>query len=57
VLQTSRAIGNQWLVSAGLKPGDRLIVDNLQKLQPGTPVKPVAAKLPAEYIASSTTPN
>ena len=53
VLQTSRAIGNQWLVSAGLKPGDRLIVDNLQKLQPGMPVKPVAAKLPAEYVAST----
>lgn len=57
VLQTSRAIGNQWLVSAGLKPGDRLIVDNLQKLQPGTPVNPVAAKLPAEYVASTDAQN
>jgi membrane fusion protein (multidrug efflux system) len=56
VLKTSRAVGNQWLVSDGLQPGDQLIVDNLQKLKPGTPVTPVPAKLPAEYLASATTP-
>ena len=39
VLQTSRAVGNQWLVSAGLKPGDQVIVDNLQRVHPGVPVK------------------
>jgi membrane fusion protein (multidrug efflux system) len=43
VLQTSRAVGNQWLVSAGLKPGDQVIVDNLQRLRPGAPVKAVPA--------------
>jgi membrane fusion protein (multidrug efflux system) len=57
VLKTSRAVGNQWLVSDGLKPGDQLIVDNLQKLQPGVPVKPVPAKLPSAYIASIKGPN
>jgi membrane fusion protein (multidrug efflux system) len=51
VLKTSRAVGNQWLVSDGLNPGDQLIVDNLQKLQPGMPVKPGPAKLPPEYLA------
>jgi membrane fusion protein (multidrug efflux system) len=40
VLQTSRAVGNQWLVSAGLKPGDQVIMDNLQRVRPGAPVKP-----------------
>ena len=35
VLQTPRAVGNQWLVSAGLKPGDQVIIDNLQKHPPG----------------------
>jgi membrane fusion protein (multidrug efflux system) len=39
VLQVPRAVGNQWLVTAGLKPGDQLIVDNLQKIRPGTKVK------------------
>jgi membrane fusion protein (multidrug efflux system) len=52
VLKTSRAVGNQWLVSDGLKPGDQLIVDNLQKLQPGMAVKPSPAKLPPEYLAA-----
>ncbi|MDB6155452.1 MAG: efflux transporter periplasmic adaptor subunit [Chthoniobacteraceae bacterium] len=39
VLKTARAVGNQWLVSAGLKPGDQVIVDNLQRLRPGAPIK------------------
>ena len=30
VLQTPRAVGNQWLVTAGLKPGDQVIMNNLQ---------------------------
>jgi len=53
VVQTSRAIGNQWLISDGLQPGDQLIVDNLQKLQPGMAVKPGPAKLPPEYLAAA----
>jgi membrane fusion protein (multidrug efflux system) len=43
-LETPRTVGDKWLVTAGLKPGDRLIVDGLQKVQPGAPVKPVAPK-------------
>jgi len=38
-LTLDRAIGNQWLVSAGLAPGDRVIVEGLQMLRPGTVVK------------------
>ena len=41
-LTASRAIGNNWLVTSGLKPGDRLVMDGTMMLQPGTPVKPVA---------------
>jgi len=41
-LTTSRAIGNAWLVTSGLKPGDRLVMDGAMMLQPGMPVKPVA---------------
>lgn len=43
VLKTSRVLGDKWLVSDGLKAGDKLIVDGLQKIRPGAPVKPVAA--------------
>jgi membrane fusion protein (multidrug efflux system) len=36
-----RAIGDKWLVSEGLKPGDRLIVEGIQKARPGASVKVV----------------
>jgi membrane fusion protein, multidrug efflux system len=31
----------QWIISQGLKAGDRVIVDGLQKIKPGATVKPV----------------
>ena len=53
VVKTDRAVENQWLVSEGLKPGDRLIVDNLQRLRPGAAVKPAPAKLSPAFLASA----
>ncbi|EHD22696.1 MULTISPECIES: efflux RND transporter periplasmic adaptor subunit [Brenneria] len=35
---TSKAVGNKWLVTDGLKAGDRIIVTGLQKIQPGIQV-------------------
>ncbi|HOD75853.1 MAG TPA: hypothetical protein PKJ17_07495, partial [Syntrophorhabdaceae bacterium] len=43
-ITTERAIGDRWLVSAGLKSGDRMIVEGLQKVRPGVPVKAVPFK-------------
>ena len=40
-LATDRAVGDQWLVSSGLAPGDRVIVEGLQKARPGAAVKVV----------------
>ena len=37
----SRTIGDQWLVEDGLAGGDRVIVEGLQKIQPGVPVEAV----------------
>lgn len=51
VLDTSRTVGNRWVVNGGLKPGDRLIVDNLQRIRPGMPVKPVPAAAPVTQAA------
>jgi membrane fusion protein (multidrug efflux system) len=34
-LTLDRAIGDQWLVDSGLKAGDRVIVDGLQRVKPG----------------------
>jgi membrane fusion protein, multidrug efflux system len=42
MLTIDRAIGNKWLITQGLKQGDRLIVEGIQKVRPGVPVKAVA---------------
>lgn len=36
---TERTVGNQWLVSEGLKSGDRVIVDGTQNARPGGEVR------------------
>jgi len=41
MLTLDRAIGNRWLVSAGLAPGDRVILEGVQRARPGAPVKAV----------------
>lgn len=59
-VKTTSAIGNRWLVTEGLQPGDRVIVEGLQKVRPGSPVNPVEwvdpmapAKAPAETPAAA----
>lgn len=39
----AQAIGDKWLVTGGLKAGDRLIVEGTDKARAGAQVKPVAA--------------
>jgi membrane fusion protein (multidrug efflux system) len=39
MLTLDRALSNQWLVSAGLSAGDRVIVEGMQKARPGAIVK------------------
>ena len=45
-LVVDRAIGNKWLVTSGLKAGDKLIVEGLDKVKEGVSLKPVKLKLP-----------
>src|SRR5882757_1773833 len=40
-LQTDRVVGDQWLVVAGLKSGDRVVVSGVQMAHPGEEVTPV----------------
>jgi membrane fusion protein (multidrug efflux system) len=40
VIQADHTVGVNWLVTGGLKPGDRVIVDAGPLLRPGIPVKP-----------------
>jgi membrane fusion protein (multidrug efflux system) len=50
VVTADRSINGEWLITAGLSAGDRVIVDGLQKAKPGSPVKVVAA---AEELAAN----
>ena len=40
IIQADRTVGTNWLVSGGLEPGDKVIVDAGPLLRPGVPVKP-----------------
>jgi membrane fusion protein (multidrug efflux system) len=50
-VKTDRAVGDKWIVTDGLKPGDRLIVEGLMNLRPGTVVKP---EKPQQVTASAS---
>ena len=41
IIKVVRTVGDSWLVSEGLKAGDRVIMEGIQKARPGTPVKAV----------------
>jgi membrane fusion protein, multidrug efflux system len=41
VIKVVRTVGDNWLVSEGVKEGARIILEGLQKARPGTPVKAV----------------
>ena len=54
-LETDRAIGDQWLVTSGLKPGDRVIVEGIQSAKPGSKVVPEEYRPPDEKTARAAT--
>lgn len=43
--------GDRWIVLGGLNDGDRIIVDGIQKVQPGAHVRVISADAPAESSA------
>jgi membrane fusion protein (multidrug efflux system) len=57
-LVADRTIGDKWLVTSGLAPGDRVIVEGNQKVRPGLTVKAVPyspqSSKPAEGSGPST---
>lgn len=51
-------LGSDWIVEQGIRPGDRVMVDNLQKVQPGMTVNPAApAAAPAPTPAPTPANN
>jgi membrane fusion protein (multidrug efflux system) len=43
-VSVSDAVGNKWAVMSGLQPGDRIVLEGLQKIRPGAKVNPVETK-------------
>ncbi len=55
-VQAGDRIGAGWLISAGLKPGDTIVVEGVQKARPGSVVKavPAGAAAPAAAAPAAT---
>jgi membrane fusion protein (multidrug efflux system) len=45
-VQVGDRVGELWIITAGLKEGERVITEGFQKVGPGSPVKPVADTMP-----------
>lgn len=56
LLTAERTIGDAWLVRDGVQPGDRVIVEGLQRIRPGATVKavPYTEKKPDSVNPSGT---
>jgi membrane fusion protein (multidrug efflux system) len=44
-VRVAHTVGDRWLVDEGLRAGDKVIVEGLQKIRPGMPVKAIEAAL------------
>jgi membrane fusion protein (multidrug efflux system) len=55
-LVTERAMGDRWLVTEGLKPGERVIVEGLQFAKPGATVRPQETQADSSPAAPGAPP-
>jgi membrane fusion protein (multidrug efflux system) len=53
VVAADRSVGDQWVVTAGLRPGDRIITEGLGKIKPGQIIHPVPAGSPPQPIGGA----
>ncbi len=55
-VKTDGMAGGDFIIASGLKEGDQVIVNGLQKARPGTPVKPVLWDVSQPLLAAPATP-
>ncbi|WP_144634433.1 efflux RND transporter periplasmic adaptor subunit [Bordetella genomosp. 13] len=55
-LKADRAVGDQWLVTDGVKPGEKVIVEGLQQARPGVEVSAAEWTPPAQAGAPAAQP-
>jgi membrane fusion protein, multidrug efflux system len=39
-VKVGERVGGQWIIADGLKPGDRVVAEGVQKVRPGMQVNP-----------------
>ena len=54
MVKADERVGNLWVLTSGVKPGEKVIVDGIQKVRPGIQVNVKTAKPEAE---TSPVPN
>ena len=52
-ISADRTVGDKWLATSGLKAGDRVIVEGLDRVKPGQAVRPVPAGSPPRRPSAS----
>jgi len=50
-------IGTMWVIDKGLNPGERVVIEGLQKIRPDTPVTPTTVPLPDPNAPRANTPS
>ena len=40
IVKVGDSVGTDWIITEGLKPGDKVIVQGFMKVREGTPVRP-----------------
>ena len=55
-VKAPQAIGDRWVVTEGLKGGEKVIVEGLQKVRPGAPAKAVPFQAPKTADAPASAP-
>ena len=56
MVKAGERVGNLWIIASGLKPGEKVIVEGLQKVKPGVQVSAKIVKLDEETSLAPNTP-
>ncbi len=56
VIKIGQAVGNKWVVTDGLKAGEQVVVEGLQKVQPGMVAKPIPFNAAGDNSAPPAAP-
>jgi membrane fusion protein (multidrug efflux system) len=56
MVKAGERVGNLWVIDSGLKPGERVIVEGIQKVRPGVKVTAKTVKLEEETSPAPSAP-